>query len=363
MVSREVIIKDLNEELARVPKFTRDDVFNTFEPYVEDKKRLHEYVDFGIFTFDYVHFKGVVEGTIFEDALALILSMFKQAYSIDPDSTSELYRQNYYEIAKGLAGYTQTALINNDAERPETERIDIFVRKAFTIIGDNIEGSLQPHLRLLDGIQRICNGKPVRDAKLGIVSNDIISSDNIFRAAYKDLFFDISVSQWRNIACHNDYVVNLNDSIDVTYGGTTKCYASFSRDDLIRVLTTLDELLYMHKTVHTLLGIDYGELLNVVDVISKKSKNTISDDSVIQLAETAYAYGLTLKSMKEDNQFEFCIRDSENIKRDEIESFAIVLSGIVQKDYTADVLNNDRVVYKLTVANRELHIYAFHSRG
>ena len=66
--------------------------------------------------------------------------------------------------------------------------------------------------------------------------------------------------------------------------------------------------------------------------------------------------------MNEGNHLEFCVRDSDNIQRDEIEAFAIILSGIVQKDYTADVLNNDRVVYKLTVANRELHIYAFHSR-
>ena len=108
---------------------------------------------------------------------------------------------------------------------------------------------------------------------MGVKIDALIAYSDVFKALYKDLLLDVSVSQWRNIANHGDYKI-VDETVEVTYGNTNNLQTKHvTKEELIILLKTIDVLLYMHKIAFVLLSVDYSSCLDISEV--KKTKKSI----------------------------------------------------------------------------------------
>lgn len=212
-------IEQLNMELHTVGDYTREDVFNAFEKYITDKAKLQKVINFGLLYYDYTKYKALFEGTLFEEGLSAILRLYDSALEQNYQESIQIFKDSYPAIARGFASRTQIILTNGIGSLPN--RLDLFVKNAFQLIGDGIENSLKPFLEFLDAVYCVSRNKPVVKKKLGVIVDSLTSNNELFKALYKTLFLDITVSQWRNIADHGSYFCTSEGKIEIHYGEKT----------------------------------------------------------------------------------------------------------------------------------------------
>lgn len=223
-------IEHLNEELRSVDNYTHDDVFNVFEKYVTNKAKLRKVIDFGLFHYDYTKFKALFEGTLFEDGLSSILQLYNSALRQNYSESIRLFKDCYPTIARGFASRTQIMWINGI--NALLDRLDLFVKSAFQLIGDGIENSLKPFLEFLDSVYCVSQNRLIVKKKLGVIVDSLTSSSWLFKDLYKTLFFDITVSQWRNIADHESYSCATDGKIKIYYGEENSITKYIGRQEL-----------------------------------------------------------------------------------------------------------------------------------
>lgn len=344
-------IKELNKELSCVQDYTKEDVFASFEKYVRNKTALRNCVDFGLFFFDYVHYKGVIEGTVFEDALIEILDTFEKAFTANQEGCKRVYQNSYSEICKGLAGHTQMMWTKSE-EKPN--RFDVLARELFRDMGQMIEEELQPYISFVQNLQRIAEGKQPEHFRLGVNVNTLIGKSNCFKIIYKEILQDIPVSQWRNIAYHTNFKVK-NEVAEVWYGSNQVIHREIAKEDLIMTIETIDTILYLNKTAFTLIGIDYGQYFDISTEIGEKSNDTRNDDILIQITESAFAHGYRILSY--DSAKRIIILDTMNdTPTDNLIRFMQIVAVLIDADFTARVMTNNVVICDVIYAQSKLSI-------
>lgn len=353
-------IEHLNEELRADEDYTREDVFNTFKKYVANKDKLQKAIDFGLLHYDYAMYKRFIEGTLFEDGLSAILCLYNSALEENYQEGENAFKDSYSAVARGFASQTQS-ILTSDIHTP-SERLDLFSKTAFQFIGDNIENSLKPFLEFLDVIYCISHNKPVVKKKLGITVNNLISYNDLFKALYKTLFLDVTVSQWRNIANHGDYSCTADEMIRVCYSEKKQETKYLSRQDVSMLLNTLDVLMYMHKTAYTLISIDHIGMLSVAE----KYHETTNDDIVMQIVESSYAYGLEVFEIEKQHwNIAAQIRKKEPTQQDLKKYCSVVATFLSGKKFSILIYNGVQVEYQIIYnQNRaEINRYVVHSEN
>lgn len=348
----------LNEELALGGEFTKEDVYNTFERYVENKDFLRKCVNFGNLHYDYVHFKKIMENTLFEEGLKRIIKLYYEAEQVNKELTIEALNKWSVAISMGYTSYTQAMWLSNSFS--DEIRFDLLTKEIFRLLGDVIENSLQPHLGFLDSLICIVRKKSFSKKKLGVLVNDLANYNKVLSAIYIDMLMDVSISQWRNIANHGSYRC-INDSIEIQYGGAiNKKKKIIDKNTLITVIRTIDTILYMHKTAFTLLLIDNNERLSK-EVLNKKSEGAITDDTVAQLIETSYSYGFKFVEISKNVPWNFIIESRNDIEKDKtyILEYLQIISAIINSDYDVKIKRKKKIEYVANFRNHTLKIYRF----
>lgn len=351
MTEDPIFIEQLNRELCAVGEYTREDVFNTFEKYITDKARLQKVINLGLLYYDYAKYKVLFEGTLFEEGLSAILHLYNNALGINYQESVQIFKDSYPAVARGFASRTQILRTNGVNLLPD--RLDLFVKNAFQLIGDCIENSLKPFLEFLDAIYCMCHNKPIIKKKLGVVVDNLTANNRLFKALYKTLLLDITVSQWRNIADHGSYFCTVDGKIEIYYGEKNKVTKCIERQDLEIVLLTLDTLLYMHKTAYTLIQIDHIDNL----LITEKYHETTNDDLVMQIVETSYAYGFEVFSIEKENWNIAVLLRKFEMTQQELEQYCGVIAAILaEKKFSVLIYNGTQVQYQIIYDQRHAEI-------
>lgn len=354
MSESSAIIECLNEELRSVDNYTRDDVFNVFEKYVTDKAKLRKAIEFGLLYYDYTKFKTIFEGTLFEEGLSSIVQLYNSALKQNYSEGVRLFKDCYPAIARGFASRAQIMRTNRSDTLPD--RLDLFAKYAFQLIGDGIENSLKPFLEFLDSVYCLSHNRTVVKKRLGVIVDSLISSSGLFKDLYKTLFFDITVSQWRNIANHGSYVCTTDGKIEIYYGEKNRTTRYIERQELEMVLTTLDTLLYVHKTAYTLIHIDHIDCLPVTE----KYHETTNDDRIIQIVETSYAYGLEAFFIEKESWNIAALIRKQELTRKDIEQYCAVIAAILSEEkFSVLIYNGKQVQYQLIYNQRRAEIYKY----
>lgn len=359
MMSEPDVVKSLTKELLSVDRFTREDVYAAFEIFVQNKDLLRRCVDMGDLHFDYIKYQTMFKNTLFEEGISNIIELTHRAYQVSAETTTDVLTEGYRRFVQGQAHYTQTLWSNSnyiDRTRP-----DIFVKAAFNRIGDMIENSLKPYLLTTNEIRCIIEKSAPKQQTLGAVVDALIQYDPIFMALYSDLLLGITVSQWRNIANHGDYRY-AQDEIHIEYGtANERKRKTLSQDELMLVLITIDNLLYMNKTARALFSIDYHGRYSAEPGRSEKSIFTQKDDQIMQIVETSYAYGFTVSNLELSNTS--CkLKINQyfgRVSRPELQAYLRLLSAILDRPYFCLVYRKNRVEYTANFKNSQLIIMRY----
>lgn len=358
MFSNQDYINNLNSEFSNSKPVDKRDVFGEFEKYVKDKDQLQQAIACGLFHYDYVQYRDFMKGTLFEDGINVIIEICRNAFLVDSARASFDIKNGYANISKGFASYTQFALLQTPIQ--EIERFDLLVKAAFQMIGERIENSLKPYIFFLNEMCRIIQNKPSLQAKLGVALDALMSYNEVFSGLYKGLLLDVSASQWRNIADHNDYIIK-GDEIEIEYGSTGRINKIVSRDDLMYLIKTIDILLYMHKTAFTLLSIDYFAHMDIKAQSQSKNENTNMDDCISQLVETSYAFNCQLESIDlKVSPAEIVVNSKSMLTDKELLIKYLNIVGIfIDKNYHMLIYREGKVEYQVNYADEKLYIYKY----
>lgn len=357
MLDRADFITKLQEELlCNKEKFSMDDVYNLFEKYVNNKLKLRESIELGIFHYDYVKYVTLFEGTLFEDGIRIIVELCREAYNKDKESFKVIFVNSYPKFAKGLENLTQLCwLEGNDFN---IQRNDLAVKKAFRFIGDLIENSFKPHAVFVNEVRTLIQGKNANQKKLGMIVDVLMNYQDEFKALYKDMLLDISISQWRNIADHGSYE-NVENGVEVTYGANDEFKKVISVQDLELLMCTLDTLLYMHKTAYTLLSIDYIEMLKDAFSYTKSKKETWNDNLISQFIETSYAYGFEVINVeKNEDIWEFEIVADIEQEKEGLIKYCTIISRFLEC-YKMTIYRMNKVEYKVQFVDGKLEVLKY----
>lgn len=359
MVTEKDFIKGLTDELLSVDHFSRKDVFDTFSKYIDNKGLLQKCIDIGDLHFDYVKYHTIFQGTLFEDGILEIVKLAKQAFQTSPEETARVLTESYIGIASGLAHYTQTlwsASWEIDEERP-----DVFIKTAFTRMGDMIENSLKPYLFMINEFRCIAAGNVPNQKKLGAVVDVVINMNPVFKSLYSDLLLGITVSQWRNISDHGDYKYT-SAGVEVEYGPeNNRKKKMVAQDELRCLLVTIDNLLYMNKMARTLLSIEYYGHYSAEAGIKEKTSFTQKDDQMMQIVETSYAYGFIITKLSRKTRPYKIELDQKfgSVSRKELEEYLRVMSSIVDGDFSYLIYRKGKVEYTANLIDRKLIIMKY----
>ena len=359
MVTEKDFIKGLTDELLSVDHFSRKDVFDTFSKYIDNKTILQKCIDIGDLHFDYVKYHTIFQGTLFEDGILEIVKLAKQAFQASPTETARVLTESYVGIASGLAHYTQT--LWGSSWTIDDNRPDVFVKTAFTRIGDMIENSLKSYLFMINEFRCIVSGSVPNQKKLGTVVDVIMNMNPVFKSLYSDLLLGITVSQWRNISDHGDYKYTP-EGVEVEYGpDNNRKKKTISHDELGCLLVTIDNLLYMNKMARTLLSIEYYGHYSTEAGIREKSSYTHKDDQMMQIVETSYAYGFVVTKLSRKTQPYKIELDQKfgPVSRKELEGYLRVMSSIIEDDFSYLIYRKGKVEYTANLIDRKLIIMKY----
>lgn len=357
MLDKSDYITKLKEELwGNKENFSNKDVYNQFEKYINNKQNLRETIEAGIFHYDYGKYVNLFKGTLFEDGIQIIVELCREAYDKNKERFRDILTDSYPRIAKGLENQTQLCwLEGNDFD---IQRNDLAVKKAFRFIGDLIENSFKPYALFLNEVRALIQGKNANQKKLGMVVDVLINYQEVFRALYKDLLLDISISQWRNIADHGSYE-NTERGVEVTYGANDEFNKLISMQDLESLMCKLDTLLYMHKTAYTLLSIDYYDMLKDVFLYSKSKEETWNDNLISQIVETSYAYGFELKEIeKEGDIWEVEIETAREQEQQILMKYCSILTKFLE-NYKLTIYRYNKVEYVAQCMDKRIEVLKY----
>lgn len=216
--------------------------------------------------------------------LRIMLAEFRTARNNNANICFQTWGSWMEAIDRSTRNVAVVAFLQEDLEKLNSE---FMAKSILRDIGDILEGSLQPLACLRLEMQRIAGmrtktAKPIKSMTFGKIIEEL-ASRQVGGSIYCPQPFGITVSQWRNIANHNSYVVE-GDSVICTYGKSGNFQKIFCPvDSLIDLGVYVNDLGFMHKIAYEIFSID-----NLKDLTPYAPDVEITDHT----RDGALAYGL-----------------------------------------------------------------------
>lgn len=354
------IVNSLLEELCMANSFTKKEVFDYFSKYVENKTLLLKMVDMGNFYYEYSKVISLIEGTLFQDGIDYLYNIFEQAKTVDAAKVKDAIIGMQVEISEGYANHLINARIHNGNT---DERGELEAKRIFEVIGDNVERELKPFLELLLKLIYIIENKEYKTKKLGCIVDELINYNQLLESLFKALFLGISISQWRNISKHNEFKYINENCIKIEYGSKdnrkTDC---IQLEQLKIIVLSLDTLKYAFKIINNCWEIDYIDLIagdkRIKEAKLEKTEGNRSDNLIIQIVETSFAYNLRVEDVEEkDGHVKIIASTLSLIKRKDIKKYSYIMRLIINKDFVVLIEYKGIHGYIIEGVNEEIKIF------
>lgn len=216
----------------------------------------------GALTYEHAFLRRTKDDPKYLRLIERLLAEYRAARNLDPALFYKYWVDSMEAIHAGTNNMAGVATLQMGKEDLE---IDVLVKSYFRDVGDTLEGSLQPLLRLRLGVwERL--GKRRQGAAdpaamtFGSIVEELLA-DPQEEEIYRPFPHSVSVSQWRNIANHNSYRIK-NGAIVCTYGAKEpKKEICLSFDELLTALLQLGDVFYAHKVAYEFFGVDNAKQL------------------------------------------------------------------------------------------------------
>lgn len=272
-------------------------IIQDLSPYFESRDTLKTIVlEYDLLAFEYGFYLTMLPTAWFKPALESIVDQLRRAKCINSDDCLQILA----EWTPVLNGALQNAMdifhLENDKSQ---EHLNLLAKICFREIGDIVEGSLQPFMRLLLIMHYISTGKHkpsrlVEGKTLGNVTNELLQTDQ-YSSLYQPPPWSIRINQWRNIANHNDYQADLDtNSIVCQYGTPGKRKTvRLKRPELVVLEKRCHDIAYTHKLAFTFFAVD-----NLADILKFSPTLEVSKDTAeAYLFEALYANGFEVAAL------------------------------------------------------------------
>lgn len=295
-------------------------------PFFENSDPLEQVVYCGGLTFEHSFLKRTVHQPWVSASLQSLLSELREARHRDPKVFFSMWVADLSSHERATTNYGAAALLQGNQE--ELERW-LQVRSCFRTLGEQLEGGLQPYVRLRLKVWEILGirSSATRDVEAlsfgGIIQE--LQESGKRDSIYTEPESGIRVSQIRNIALHQSFEF-VNDKIVCSYGTPDNLkHKELTWNELRATSAYVDTLFNIHKVAHEIFTID-----NAHEVLKLNPKFSMTDYSL----DCVMAYGLLSSGFsfasiaKGKNEWRMVLIDNQG--REAKESKAALQEGCLQ---------------------------------
>jgi len=289
-INKTFLFKGLEEELhtsgnsGQGLRAQLDETVADLHRYFENPTMLIQALNIGALTYEHAFLKASTDREYVPELVSTILAELRQARDQDPVGFFQFWCDQMHSTGRAINNMASVATLQGNKSDLD---FSFLVKSYFRDVGDLLEGSLQPMIRLRLEVwehlgRRGVLPSPVSALTFGKVTEELLAATDLGKV-YRPLPFSLSVSQWRNIANHNSYEV-VGTLVSCTYGTSNRPKnISLTIDDLTKVVSECNAIYYAHKIAVEFFGID-----NAKELIKREPKVSVSEYS----QDTSLVYGL-----------------------------------------------------------------------
>lgn len=352
-------ISRLNNEILNSGVAKQSDVYNCFKKFVKNQTCLKKRTELGGLQYEYNYYMYFIKDSIFEDLIIEIIDIYRTARKVDEESTKKVLIDLYPRmICSG-----ERVTVNSDKlfevfDRDNREDYAIF--NAFEYIGRMIEGGNKDYIIFIDSCNRVIKSKEIKKFKLGVHADNLLQNNKIFESVYKDMLLNEKITDWRNVANHDNYQI-LDDGVNVTFGqGDSLRNKMYTFEEVKLLAKTIEVISYAHKIALTMITNDLGDEIDEIRKNIVKSDNKRKDDMVAQLVESSLFFGCKLEKIDwEKNEIWFTEISSNKNSMEKLMNLSDAVIGSYEYNYyfqwkekvhfSTSYRNGKRIVYEWKV--------------
>lgn len=289
----------------------------------------------------------------------LTLEIEKVCIVFNSQRTLKVLADSFYDTSNTDLKCLTNALIRPDSsDFSERDKISYY----FKAIDETLEGAFKPRFRLLN---KLMNFK----VKETIVDNSAFDFGKLIREIpsqfkrnislfLEDPLFSIPTNQWRNIAAHKSFTINI-DSIDITYGKGNIYTKTITYSDFYEIVSWTQNIYRVIRLAQVLTDLNY--IKEIVEILGGKENIEIRfEASLLHLIHNMQIVGFEfVSSGKQENVF--CLNVKGKVNQD-------VRSSLIHASQCLDQLSraiyNDKFVRtsyekaRISIVNDEGYILA-----
>lgn len=336
------IVKAMEEgdfsELVKGRKGYFDEIVKLFGTYFENEDNLKRF-SYDYLVQDYINYeKNYFDGI--DNTLLEVISFFHKAKEEKPILVYKgMARFQAHMVDMGNK-YWSMCKMQRDFSGLETYE---YIAGCFELIENVCEILIKKYFSLLIYMLRILKDKipdweSIQNMKFGNMYNELIQA-GILENMFKILNSEISISNWRNIACHKSYEV-VEGKIIGRYGEMLdKAIVIESKDALFSItqsiyrvsqVLTLSTKLFLYDNIY--------EIREQMDELGIDIVNTRDEDWQLILVTELFANGFKVLEIKDEEELSIIVQDMTN---DDIKERII---GIPLVGYKAWILTGRKSV-------------------
>lgn len=234
----------------------REKMYSTFRTYINNEKTIHYAIYGNTHTWEISVLWELENEAWFIEAFDLLMSELSNVLKNNKDLGLKYIEKELHSFFGALDAWHETFYLA-DFEKIKDKKHK--TRALFRMLGDSIESTHKPMIEFIHGLRSIDNNSFKKSNTFGGKVNDFIN-DEKFKAVYKEKLFNVSLSQWRNIAQHSSYTY-LSDGpfIKCLYGKSNEKEINISIEDLYQIFSNLNIVHALHKIVIEFLFLEYLE--------------------------------------------------------------------------------------------------------
>ena len=220
-----------------------------------------------------------------DNTLRSILEDFRAARSLNRGLCYQVWAGWMVAIDRAIRNTASVAFLQEGLDNLPS---DVIAKSILREVGDMLEGSVQPLVRLrldMQGVagMRAAASPPINSMTFGKVIEEL-STRTVVDNVYRPQPYGLTVSQWRNIANHNSYEVK-GDIVICTYGSANRRQnLRLSIAELYDFALYVNDLSFTHKIAFEIFSVD-----NMREIAQLSPDIEITDHT----STSTLAYGLS----------------------------------------------------------------------
>jgi len=259
--------------------------FKTLNRFIDNKEIVSKVMDIGTHNWELSLILEMEKESWFLESLLYLTRSLRSTMIENKEKGVSIIEQMYPDIHESLACYHDSFFLQQEAQSQNPRHT---VRAYFRMLGDTVESTHKPHTLLIYRMLS-CNpsnqlyGRP-EVVSFGKAVSSLLEVSELEKM-YKKKLFDVSLSQWRNIAQHSNYQYNKrSEKITCTYGLNNSQTVDFTVEQLLELLFALNKLQALQKIAVSFCMIEfmkdiqfdkYGKIELTVETIISQIGNGI----------------------------------------------------------------------------------------